>query len=184
MAIDIGGTFTLAGASGAQALKFAGNVDNLKIDTAARTTYPNQIGFIAGLNADPGWVALTAAAWNIQNYFNNTSYNTGGGYSASRFTAPVAGSYLFHWMGATYKPSSAAGNYIHPMFYINGGATPTSYRMKGYFSPAGGYWILRSEIVDIFYLNVGDYVDVYVYCAAAGISLYRAYSIFSGYLVG
>jgi len=182
MGIDLGGAFTIAGVSGAQALKFAGSADALTIDTTGRTYYPNQIGFIAGINTDPGWVAQTSAAWNRQNWMNNTSYNKGGGYAAGRFTAPVAGSYLFHWTVYQYKPSAVQGNYVHPQFWINGASQPTSYRLKAYFTPAG--YSFDSEIADIFYLNAGDYVDIYVYSSAAGISLYQAHGLFSGFLVG
>jgi hypothetical protein len=182
MGIDIGGVFTIAGVSGLQALKFAGAADALMIDTTGRTYYPNQIGFIAGYNGTGDWFAMTSATWNLQNYFNNTTYNKGGGFSASRFTAPVAGSYLLHWTAYQYKPSATAGQYVHPQFWINGVAQPTSYRLKAYFTPAG--YSFDSEIADIFYLNAGDYVDIYVYASAAGINLYRAYSQFSGFLVG
>ena len=182
MGIDIGGAFTIAGQSGAQALKFAGAVDAFTIDSTGRTYYPNQIGFIAGLNSDPGWIMMTANAWNLQNYHNVTTYNKGGGYSAGRFTAPVAGSYLLHWTIYTNKASAPQGNYTHPQFWVNGGGRPDSYRLKGYFSPTG--YSFDGEIADIFYLNAGDYVDVYMYCGGSGIQLYRAYSQFSGFLVG
>jgi hypothetical protein len=127
---------------------------------------------------------MTANVWNIQNYHNNVTYNKGGGYNTSngRFTAPVAGSYLFHWTAYQYKPSAVQGNYVHPMFWVNGGVYVSSYRLKAYFTPAG--YSFDSEIADIYYLNAGDYVEVNVYAAGAGISLYRAYSVFSGFLVG
>jgi hypothetical protein len=185
MGIDIGGAFAIGGVSGTVALDIsAGATDLLTIDTTGRTAYPNQIGFIAGLSGtDPGWVAQ-AAGWNIQNYWNAVTYNKGGGFAAGRFTAPVAGSYLFHWSGSQYKAGTAAGNYSHPQFWVNGAGVPTAYRMKAYFTPAGGYWNSANEIVDIYYLNAGDYVDMNVYCSVAGFSIYRGYSIFAGFLVG
>src|SRR5262245_38699126 len=148
MGIDIGGAFTLAGPSGGTALDLGNGA--LVIDTTGRTFYPNQIGFMAGLSgADPGWIAQGNAVWNPQTYFNNVTYNKGGGYSAGRFTAPVAGSYLFHWTATQYKPSAAQGAYIHPMFWVNGGAVVTAYRLKGHFTPAG-YSIGDQEITDIY----------------------------------
>ena len=176
MGIDIGGAFTIAGVSGAQALKIAGSADAFTIDMSGRTYYPNQIGFIAGYNTDPGWIMMTANAWNIQNYHNVTTYNKGGGYITGngRFTAPVTGSYLLHWTIYQNKASAPQGNYTHPMFWVNGGAMPTSYRIKAYFTPTG--YSSDGEIADIFYLNAGDYVEVYIYCGGSGIQLYRAYS--------
>jgi len=183
MGVDIGGAFTIAGTSGSQALKIAGASDALIIDTSGRTTYPNQIGFIAGIGTDPGWIAL-AAGWNLQNWMSLAVYNKGGGYSTStgRFTAPIAGSYLFHWSGYHYKPSAVPGHYIHPMCYINGAIIQTAYRLFAYLTPTG--YSFNGEIVDIYYLNAGDYVDVQIYAAAAGISIYRSHSHFSGFLVG
>jgi hypothetical protein len=181
MGIDVGG-FTIAGVSGTQALKFAGSSDAFTIDTTGRTYYPNQVGFIAGFNVDNGWTAQTGAAWTAQKYFNGVSLNKGSGYLAGRFTAPATGAYLLHWTGYQYKASAAVGHYIHPQFWVNGGGTPTSYRLRGYFTPTGYAFV--GEIVDIFQLNAGDYVEVNVYCAAAGISLYQYYSMFAGYLVG
>jgi hypothetical protein len=182
MGINLGGAFTIEGVSGAQALKIAGASNAFNIDTSGRTTYPNQIGFIAGVNTDSGWTAQAGAAWTIQNFQNVTSYNKGGGFLNGRFTAPVAGCYLLHWTAYQYKASAVQGHYIHPQFWVNGAGTPTTYRLLAYFSPAG--YSFDSEIADIIYLNAGDYVELQIYHAAAGLSVYRAYSQFSGFLVG
>lgn len=184
MGIDVGGAFTIAGTSGSQALNIAGTANVFNIDTVGRTTYPDQIGFIVGMNSDVGWVAQAAGWSGPQAYFNYVYYNKGGGYSGGRFTAPVTGSYLLHWVASEYKPTAVAGHYTHPKFYINGGDPLSAYRLKGYFAPTGGYWISHNEIVDIYYLNAGDYVDFRIYHAAAGISLYQYYSMISGFLVG
>ena len=182
MGINIGGAFTVEGISGTQAFKLAGASTGFLIDTTGRTFYPNQIGFIAGISYDPGWVAQAGAAWTTQNYQDTTTYNKGGGFLAGRFTAPVSGSYLFHWTGYQYKPTAVAGNYIHPQFWVNGAGMPTSYRLRAYFTPAGYSFV--GEIVDIFDLSAGDYVEARIYHSAAGISLYHAYSQFSGFLMG
>jgi len=184
MGIDIGGAFTINGVSGSQALKIAGASDAFVIDTAGRTYYPNQIGFIAGYNIDSGWWGFSADVWNAMTYFNNTIYNKGGGYSAGRFTAPVAGSYLFHWTSYHHKAGATQGHYLHPMFWVNGATVPSSYRLKGYFQPGGHS--LDGEIADLYYLNAGDYVGVHIYSGAGGTAFnYMPYwSMFSGFLVG
>lgn len=180
MGIDIGGAFTIGGASGSQALKFAGASDAFVIDTTGRTHYPNQIGFVAGYNTDPGWWGQ-ASGWTTWNYQNATSYNKGGGYANGRFTAPVAGAYMFHWTCYHYKPGAGVGNYIHPMFWVNGAGTPL-YRFSAYWTPAG--YSFDSDMVDILYLNVGDYVEVHIYFGGDGMSGYPAHSGFAGFLVG
>jgi hypothetical protein len=188
MGIDLGSAFTIGGVSGVQAdspaLKIAGTSDAFVIDLTGRTFYPNQIGFIAGFNIDNGWTALAPDAWNLQNFFNNVTYNKGGGYNAGRFTAPVSGSYLLHWAGYQYKADALQGHYVHTHFFVNGGSIGSAFRMKGYFAPTG--YAFHGEIVDIYYLNAGDYVDMQIYSGANGknISLYRYYCLFSGMLVG
>jgi hypothetical protein len=180
MGIDLGGAFTIEGAGGAKLLKFAGSANAFNIDSNGRTTYPNQIGFSAGHPTDVGWTAM-AENWQLLNFFTSVGYNKGGGYSAGRFTAPVAGSYLLHWSGYHYKASAAIGHYVHPMFWVNGATVPNSFRGRGYATPTG--YAFHTEIADIYYLNAGDYVDMYVYYSIAGISIYRYYCQFSGVLV-
>ena len=180
MGVDIGGAFTIAGVSGTQALKIAGASEAFRIDTTGRTYYPNQIGFQAGYASDPGWWAQPSG-WTVWNYQNHVPYNVGGGFSGGRFTAPVAGAYLFHWTCYHYKPSAVPGNYIHPMLWING-TDQANYRFSAYWTPAG--YSFDSDLTEMLYLNVGDYVDVHIYFSAAGMSGYPAHSHFDGWLVG
>jgi hypothetical protein len=183
MGIDIGGAFTITGlVTGVQSFKIAGASDAFVIDPAGRTTYPNQICFLAGGygSTDPGWWAQPAG-WTVWNYMNNISYNVGGGYANSRFTAPVAGAYLFHWTCYHYRPGVGQGAYIHPMFFVNG-AERNLYRILAYWAPTG--YSFDSDMMDIIYLNAGDYVDVHINFSNAGQSGYPYYSQFAGCLVG
>ena len=180
MGIDIGGAFTISGVNGSQALKIAGSADAFVIDTTGRTFYPNQIGFMAGYSANPGWWDQPAG-WTVWNYMDKIIYNKGGGYANNRFTAPVAGAYAFHWSCYHQRAGVGQGAYIHPMFFINGGDN-TLYRMFAYFAYQG--YAFDSEIFDILYLNAGDYVDVHIYFSHAGQAGYPAHSQFSGWLVG
>lgn len=182
MGINIGGAFNITGWDGTQSLKITGAVDGLVIDGTGRTTYPNQIGFTAGFSGtDPGWVAMPDAVWTRQSYFNNTSYNKGGGYASSRFTAPVTGDYLFHAYSYHNKATSVQAHYVYSTWYINGAAQAV-YRLCGYFQPVG--YSFATEIVDILHLNAGDYVDHYLYAGGAGTNVYQAYGGMEGYLVG
>jgi hypothetical protein len=79
MGLDIGGTFTIGGPVAQQALSIYGAASAFEIDNAGRTYYKNQIGFIAGYNTDPGWIAQPASTWYRQPNLNNTVYNKGGG---------------------------------------------------------------------------------------------------------
>jgi hypothetical protein len=182
MGIDIGG-FAIAGNNDtSQIFKIsAGAVDIFKIDYGGRTTYPKQIGFIAGLATDSGWVAQPAG-WTAMKYFSGTVYNEGGGYSAGRFTAPVAGSYLFHYSVRGYKPTALEKNYSSAQFWVNGAHVAQGYTLDGYNQDTS--YAFTPEIVDLIYLNAGDYVEVNINASVVGISFYRSYSIFAGMLVG
>jgi hypothetical protein len=180
MPIDIGGAFTISGASGSQALKIAGTADGLVIDTTGRSFTPNQPGFNAGLTTDPGWVAQPADTWVYQNYFNNTTYNKG--YASNRFTAPVAGRYWFHVYSYHNKASSTAGTgWVYAQVYINGVAVGP-HQIIGHPNPASHSYGAEQAIV--LNMAAGDYADMYIYASGAGTNCYRRYSGFEGYLVG
>jgi hypothetical protein len=180
MGIDIGGAFTITGVSGSQAFEITGAVDALIIDTTGRSFLPNQPGFCAGYPTDVGWVAQPADTWVYQNYFTTTTYAKG--YSGSRFTAPVAGYYLFHVYSYHNKASSAAGTgWVYPQIYINGGA-PGPHHIVGHPQPVGYSFCAEESI--ILNMAAGDYADMYIYASGAGTNVYRYYSGFEGYLVG
>lgn len=180
MGIDIGGAFTIEGAKTGQALKIKGAADAFVIDDIGRTHHPNQIGFIAGYDQNPGWWGQPAG-WGTWNYQNAVTYNKGGGYANGRFTAPVAGAYMFHWTCYHYRPDVGQGAYIHPQFWINNAST-SLYPLLAYWAPQG--YSFDSDIVNILYLNAGDYVELHIYFSHAGQAGYPAHSQFSGFLVG
>jgi hypothetical protein len=170
-------------APAAQFLRFkTGSQDAFVIDNNFRTYYPNQVGFMAGKSTDIGWVAIAPAnAWSPQTWYDNVIYNKGGGFLSSRFTAPVAGTYLFHWVAYHYKPSAVAGHVIYPAIFINGGFNQIL-RIIGYPQAAG--YAFDTEITELVYMNAGDYADVQLQPNAVGISIYPAYASFIGVLVG
>ena len=143
--------------------------------------------FIAGSASDVGW-ASTAPAWSkINNYCTTTVLNRGNCYNTSttRFTAPIAGPYLFIWTAYCYTD-----NYFHPIFAINGSPTPygtatgygsTQYRIRGHGMVAN--YNQDAQIEEIIYLAAGDYVEVWWYNASASYH-YPWYDLFQGAYVG
>lgn len=180
MGIDVGGAFTISGTSGSQAFKIAGASDALTIDTTGRSFLPNQPGFLAGIATDPGWIAMANDGWTYQNWFNQTTYAKQG-YASSRFTAPVAGHYLFIVSSYHYKPGGSAGHWMYNQIYINGTA-PGPHHIIGYPHPAGYSWGAETSV--ILKLAAGDYADFYLYSSSSTNNIYRAHTQFSGYLVG
>ena len=92
---------------------------------------------------------------------------------------------MFHWSCYHYKPGVGAG-YLHPPACSGSTAArrrSTAYRLTGYQTPAG--YSFDSEMVDLLYLNAGDYVEVYhLPLGGTAMSGYLAYTQFSGFLVG
>ena len=145
--------------------------------------------FIAGSATEPGWVIPgSSGTWSkINNYCAATSLNRGNAYNTSttRFTAPIAGPYLFIWTTYLYTSS-----YVHPIFAINGSATPygsatgyynTQYRIRGHGMVAN--YQQDAQIEEVIYLAANDYVEAWWYNSGTCYH-YPYYSLFQGVFVG
>ena len=166
----------------------ASSVVGLDTNASGFTTLTSLPTFEAYQNA--GWATFTANAWNTMSF--NTAYrNTGSHYnvSNSRFTAPVTGAYYFEHSSYGYKnPSSNSDSYTHPTFWVNGSSTQrmaaegTSYRLRSrtYYSSTYSW---DTQINDILYLAVGDYVQVVTYCNGTQ-QWYGLQSHFTGFYIG
>ena len=99
--------------------------------------------------------------------FQTIEVNTGSGYSNSthRFTAPVAGTYLF---GVTFYASIRSGGLrvIHAYWRVNGGNTLDA-TMAGGTGGDGGYAAHPTVTnTGLLVLSANDYVDFYVTSAS------------------
>tara|TARA_B100000575_G_C22948956_1_gene548883 strand:- start:37 stop:741 length:705 start_codon:yes stop_codon:yes gene_type:complete len=154
----------------------ASGVERMQIDSSGRVTTPNQPAFQAyGASGNSG---TTNNDW----VFPNTRINIGNHYSTStgRFTAPVAGTYLFGWTNIgnttndTYryyirKNGSAIGDTHLRMDTTENGV---AYGTNGMFT-----WPITAAASDYFYIyftssgNTASYVG-------------GDYPQFWGYLIG
>jgi hypothetical protein len=115
----------------------------MRIDGAGRVTTPYKPGFIARKDT------VTNTTYSEVTGYDSTDYNTGSCFSTStgRFTAPVAGIYLFYvtmgWTNNNYS-CDICKNGSRAMRVESNGSQP--------------YWIGTTIAVS---LAVGDYVSLY-----------------------
>jgi hypothetical protein len=144
-------------------------VDNLTLDNGGRVAMPNQPCFSA---YNPS--SYTPAA-NAVITMSNVRVNVGGHYNAStyRFTAPVAGTYLFAACLGFQATASATPYGLH----INGT------RVYDAEQNAGSSGWQTGSIVVFHQLAVGDYVDLRA--LSGGVALDSAnWAFWSGRLIG
>ena len=147
-----------------------GGTTRLRIDNNGIVTMPNQPAFRAYLSGGPqginGTVPFDQIDYNIGSNYNNSNY---------RFTAPVAGRYVFHFY-SIYR-----GNHTNNAFgfYINGGGFSGD---RAHFTKSlGNNWdyIDMSQVLN---LGSGDYVTCLTH---SSVDLHGGnWASFSGHLVG
>lgn len=165
----VAGTFLSFGTSNAyvSGITSAG----LTIDPNGRVTMPYQPAFYA---TGTGTITLTGSANNVPYIYGVT--NIGGHYNINngRFTAPVAGTYVFYWTltqtGATQGPVA--------YLYKNGA-------LVGSGAIAYGVGYNQGTGFAMYTLAAGDYMSIGAY-ALNGTSptIDLSWMVFSGHLIG
>lgn len=187
MGLDIAGN-TISQASGALTIDTGTGEPILR--TAGSVARPGQSLFTVG-GSGTTWVYFTNSAWTKITALTTVRSNRNACFNTAlgRFTAPVAGHYLFTIFAYCYKDDAVAGYYIHPSFWVNGSSTYTNpvaqhtYRIRGYGIAAAMY--IPGGIQQIYNLAAGDYVEAQYYSgASAGNRYYPAYCMMSGVLLG
>lgn len=144
----------------------------LTIDSAGRVRMPYQPAFAIQKGNDNRPSASTAIL------FATTQFDVGSNYNATngRFTAPVAGKYMFSFSGITHLVS----NYLYVYFAING--VNQDYTAVHLPSSVGEYDFLSMS--NILSLNIGDYVTVTQGYNGGTPYFEGTRSSFSGHLIG
>jgi hypothetical protein len=149
--------------------------DQLAVDSSGRVAMPYQPSFKA--HKTGGGTTIVSNDGNPA-VFNATDHNVGGHYSTStgRFTAPIAGRYIFTCSVFKYTSYTNPTN-TYWGFGRNGiSILSTNHGASGY---DGGQCI--SIVTD---LAVGDAVDVRCYSGGPINSYGFPYNSFSGHLIG
>ena len=147
------------------------NTTQMQIDASGRVTMPYQPAFLAHDAS-----TISSSAYRI---YQQTLFNIGGAYSTStgRFTAPVAGRYMFTFSDLITTPSSTTYAYTRP--YLNGShytvTVHSSYNSSRSYEPLGATFVAD--------MDVNDYMQIYT--VISGSSTYSGtYTWFSGHLIG
>jgi hypothetical protein len=156
--------------------------ERMRITSAGIVTAPSQVSFKAYLTgANP---ELTKGA-NSTIPYNNEEYDVQSNFSQGtyRFTAPVAGKYLFTVNTNMYGVDDAAQ--IRISLFINSSSSRTLYWIQN--APTGNTGDCNLSGSDILNLASGATVEVRIYTDGSGtysLSAGLDYNSFSGHLLG
>ena len=168
-----GGDSVIFTDSGFSQLYYTSGVERMKIDSSGRVTMPYQPAFyVYNLNFPGSGAAGTASGGSV-------SVNIGSHYSTTdgRFTAPIAGTYMFSMMTQAYDSGNTSGNYQTAVFRKNGsnigGETYHGWQ------PNDGNNHVQAQNTIIVTLSANDYIQAYVQYGSRDIQ-----NFFCGYLIG
>lgn len=167
-----GGSHKFFGWNGSLSVPYGG------FDSAGRWSAPQQPAFYAyqgsvGSSTTAGTIIFTSTRINV-----GSCYNT----STGRFTAPVAGNYMF-FGHVLHRGNSTTGN-LELSFYKNGSNINSRGMAYSVASQSSGHIPVQTMV--IIPLAVNDYVQLATTVVAAGSDMYLADNLahFSGYLLG
>ena len=159
----------MASEIGVQTIQHTNGTDAMTIDSSGRVTLGNPIAFFANSGGSNTAAGATITSWNVV-------VNSGSAFSAStgRFTAPVAGIYVFN-VTLLGNPHSGSTNEVR--LRLNG----TDYMKLRDDTQNGRYQTFGGGVV--VNMNANDYVSLYNNSSTLG-GHNNEWHHFSGYLLG
>jgi len=181
--LTVGSSVSTIGTTTATPLAFKANsTERMRIDSNGYVTTPFQPSFCA---YNTGAFTISSGGANASPYsgsaFNATQFNVGSCFNISnaRFTAPVAGKYLFNFV---IYASTDPGVVLEAKLWIN------AQEVRRFYNRAGGNINNESaSITATMSLSAGDYVQWGVYCTDAfdvAAQTSTLFNYFDGYLIG
>jgi hypothetical protein len=131
---------------------FSAALARVVVDSAGRVTMPYQPAFLASATGTSNYTSVSS---NTPFPANTAYLNRGNHYNTStyRFTAPVAGVYIFTW--AALKNSNQSSR---PQIHVNGGSThPNGFRPISGNDTTG---VSNGVYTMLVFLNASDYADL------------------------
>ena len=168
-------------------LVITNNTKTMTFNSAGKLSVPGTPVFTAS-GTVAAWEFPGAVSW-ITPTFSSVLYNVGSCFNGStgQFTAPITGTYMFTFTAYSAFNTAGIGEYIHPTFLVNGswtsrrGGGTTEYRLR-HHGWTDTYKDL--EISEIFRLQTGDYLQVYLYHSSTTCGIYGTYKLFTGTFLG
>jgi hypothetical protein len=172
-----------------------GGSEAIVIDNSGRVRRPNHPAF--AVSATAGWLYASNYGGTGDRElnsgpvgWNNAAHQTGGSNwnpSSGRYTAPVAGYYVFHTCWYMLNDNNSTPSYIHAYIKRNssegtlpGGRTPQTINMHGNRNNYDD----GSNYSNVFTMNAGDYASVFVRWHSYNSRHHAGHHIFSGHLIG
>jgi len=159
----------------------AGTVtERMRINSSGAVSKPYQPCFAA--KGAAAWVSLTTGDGKTTLPMSSEMFDNGANYNNSnyRFTAPIAGKYVF-FVQMYFKFDSNAGYYSN-FFLKNGTEAQEAHNIWGYGS-TGLYQDQTQNATYMVELAANDYVEYQVECEGDDSDFYGGHSTFSGYLL-
>ena len=152
------------------------------IKGSGEVTMPYQPAFT--VNGSGTWVAMTSGTDNQVAAWGGVTQRGGANFvsSTGRFTAPVAGWYMFTFNSYTRVTNPSTASYIYIRIYKNG-ATYGSTGNITHYENAGDGDTGKSHS-SLIQMAVGDYVQAGFSVSGTGCAYHHGSQNFSGYLVG
>jgi len=152
-------------------------IERMRISAEGYVTKPYQVAFRAALSADTGIsnTSFNKIPYDVTDYNINSSFNT----TTNRFTAPIAGKYLFCVLYNTYGVGS--GSQSRSSIYKNG----NRHQMlsMNYVDFTGDHAYTSAIVMN---LAASDYIEVFTASDDSSYTLSGTFewNAFSGYLLG
>jgi len=146
----------------------------MTIDGSGRVTMPYQPWFHVVLNSNV--TSVTTGNQLLNAWGAGIKGGVGSHFSSNKFTAPVAGKYLFCYSGLH---NSGSGGYSRAYHAVNGAVVIDGLGDDG---TSGNYQRIAYSI--ILSLAANDYVEIKVNSAQSDAYVYSYYTTWSGQLIG